>query len=69
VEEIRLLGLMEAARRLGLTVDTVRYLADMGAMPVIRDSARRRLFFAADIKALAKRRKANIATKQSKRGL
>ncbi len=44
-EDVMLLGLEEAGRRLGLTPATVRYLADAGEIPVIRDSARRRLFF------------------------
>lgn len=60
-EEPMLLGLVEAARRLGLCAATVKALADCGEIPCVRDSARRRLFFAADVTALAARRKAEKA--------
>ena len=53
-----LLGLVEAARRLGLCPATVRAYADEGEIPMLRDSARRRLFFSSDIEAFAQRRKA-----------
>ena len=64
MEEITLLGLVEAARRLSLTVDTVRYLADTGEIPCMRDSARRRLFFPADISRYHQRRSANRQTRR-----
>ena len=59
MEDITLLGLVEAARRLGLSVETVRYLADTQEIPCVRDSARRRLFFPADISGYHQRRSAN----------
>ena len=65
MKEITLVGLVAAARRLDLTVDTVRYLADTGEIgTVLRDTARRRLFFPADIEALARRRKAEKKAKR-----
>ena len=54
---IQLLGCVEAARRLGVCVATVKALADAGEIPVLRDSARRRLFFASDVEAFAKQRR------------
>ena len=53
-----LLGLVAAAHRLGLCVATVKAYADEGLIPVLRDSAGRRLFFASDVSELGKRRKA-----------
>lgn len=65
MDETTLLGLVEVGRRLGLTVETVRYLADMGEIgPVLRDSARRRLFLSCDVEAFAAKRK---AAKKAKR--
>jgi len=52
------LGLVEASRRLSLAIGTVRGYADAGVLPSFRDSAGRRLFFAVDVEALAKRRQA-----------
>ena len=56
--EVLLLGLVEAARRLGVCPGTVKNWANDGEIPVLRDSARRRLFFPHDVEALAERRKA-----------
>jgi DNA-binding transcriptional MerR regulator len=55
--DVTLLGLVEAARRLGLCPGTVKRYADEDLIPVLRDSARRRLFFPADVEAFAQRRK------------
>lgn len=60
-EEVVLLGLVEASRRLRVCVATLKALADAGQIPCARDSARRRLFFAADVAAFAKQRKAEKA--------
>ena len=57
-EEVVLLGLVEASRRLGVCVATLKALADAGEIPCARDSARRRLFFVDDVAAFAKQRKA-----------
>jgi len=56
--DVSLLGLVEAARRLGLCPATVKSYADDGAIPMLRDSARRRLFLPQDVEAFAQRRKA-----------
>lgn len=60
-EEITLLGLVEAARRVGVTPGTLKGYADDGKLPTVRDSARRRLFFPSDIEAFARRRRAEKA--------
>jgi predicted site-specific integrase-resolvase len=65
--EVALLGLVEAGRRLGLCAATVKAYADDGTIPMLRDSARRRLFFPADIEAFAQRRKVGNAKTHGKR--
>ncbi len=47
--EMTLLGLVEAARRLDLSVNRLRYLADTGAIKATRDSAKRPLFCPQDV--------------------
>ena len=62
-----LIGCVEASRRLGVCVATVKAWADAGEIPLLRDSARRRLFFASDVDALAKRRGGAAAKSKAKR--
>lgn len=47
----------DAARVLGLSVDSVRYLADHGRLPVLRTTSGRRLFKRIDVDQLAADRK------------
>lgn len=57
-EEVTVLGLVEASRRLGVCPQTLKSYADARLIPVLRDSARRRLFLSCDISAFAAHRKA-----------
>ena len=56
--EIILLGLVAAARRLDLSVNRLRYLADTSALPSLKDSAGRRLFLPDDVAAFKRKREA-----------
>lgn len=51
------LGVSGTARRLEISEPQVRKLADLGILPVIRDSAGRRLFDPKDVERLAKERR------------
>jgi excisionase family DNA binding protein len=61
-----LLGLGEAARRLGVYPDTLRRWTNNGKVPCVRDSAGRRLISDEDIDKLARERKER--TKKGARG-
>ncbi len=54
--EIVLLGLVAAARQLDLSVNRLRYLADISELPSLKDSAGRRLFLPSDVAAYKKQR-------------
>jgi predicted site-specific integrase-resolvase len=62
--EVSVLGLVEASRRLGVCAATLKGYADSGLIPVLRDSARRRLFLSCDIEKFAERRKAEKKCKR-----
>ncbi len=54
--EVVLLGLTEAAKRLQISVVHLRSLCDQGALPSIRDSAKRRLFKPDDVAVFKQQR-------------
>src|SRR5690348_1661663 len=63
------LGLEAAAKRLKVSSGYLRGLADKGLLPVLRDSARRRLFFPSDIERFKQQRKEAKAGNGDKRNL
>ena len=54
--EITLLGLVAAARELGMSSGHLRTLADQGQLPMLRDAARRRMFLSSDVSAFKQKR-------------
>ena len=66
--EVMVLGLEEAAKRLDISSGYLRALADKGLLPVLRDSAKRRLFFPSDIECLRQKRESE-ARKKVLRGI
>ena len=63
------LGLVEAARRLGLSVNHLRYLTNIGALACFRDSASRRCFLPIDIEKFREKREQEKQQREAEREL